>query len=654
MSTLTKTLLLSAALAALVCAAPISHSPAKSDPCAVLGSLNANETTYHHVADCYKSIEYNPDVAKSTLDSLYTLYNDFFVFRDSALTPDLALPFSSPPVDVIAELEKIRQTKYSSDFDFHGDVLSLACSLNDAHVNYNLDCYGSFGFMQPLALYAPVVNGRQSIRVYKDSTENNFTDCEVLEIEGKDATSYLQSWADNKTGFSKDAGVRLNNVLVRQNYKEESQTWTAIAGSFTERSTLPESPTLTYRLQCDHAKGAVDFTSPWIVQYVPSANTFSDKASFVQNICARDPTPSSSRESVGGRNQPYPIENRFKVLHKRELLRREYEEKQRAVLRKRADGGEQSPVQDFPDATFVAGNVTAVYQLKSKPHIGILVVPTMTVERRVEVPAIQAYLTELANRNVTNIIIDTSGNGGGDVAFASLLVTAFFPTQVKDTSAHLARFRDTPAAAALAGADLKDTNYSSYFDPETLADVTTEQAIKTNIFLDGVNLTVNGRVAEYTKEFYMDYQLEEIDQTIKYPWSGDASKITILTDGQCGSACGMFSELMVSKHGVKAVAVGGYSKKELSMFSFAGASVFGLDQLVGEFEKLSVPPTLQYLPYKGTVRVSMIEVYSMNDTIPLEYNPSRYVAAHHIDYTPETARNHDQLWGAVAETAWAA
>ncbi|KAG0213427.1 hypothetical protein BGX28_004483 [Mortierella sp. GBA30] len=621
MSTMTKTLLLSAALAALVCAVPVLHSKAKGDPCAVLGSLNANETAYHHVADCYKSIEYSPDVAKSTLDSLYTLYNDFFVFRDSALTPDLALPFSSPPVDVIAELEKIRQKKYSSDFAFHSDLQSLAYSLNDAHFQY------------------------------ENTTDNNFTDCEVLEIEGKDAISFLQSWVDKKTGYSKDAGVRFNNAFARQTYDQDSQTWSTSRGAFTQRSSLPESSTLTYRLKCDSSKGEIHFTAPWAVAAAPPVGTFTDKASFVQTVCARSSTQSPPPETVGSKHRDLPIEKEFQKLHRLEVFRREFEEKQRNILRKRADGGEVPRVQDFPGATFIAGNRTAVYQLKSKPHIGVLVVPTMDVgDYNAEVATIQGYFAQLAQRNVTNIIIDTYGNGGGLLVFASLLACAFFPTQDSTTCAHLARFRDTPTARALAEADIKKGNNTSYFNFRTISDNAPSQS---NMFLNGENLTVNGRVAEYTRPFYIYYDFESLDQTIKYPWSGDSSKIAILTDGQCGSACGMFSDHLVSKHGVKAVAVGGHSKKELSMFSFAGASVFGLDQLVDEFETLAVPPSLQRLPYKGNVRVPMFEVYSMNDTIPLEYNPSRHVAANRIDYTPETARNQDKLWDAVAEIVWA-
>ncbi|KAF9172585.1 hypothetical protein BGX21_009336 [Mortierella sp. AD011] len=650
-----KSLIVSSALAALACAVPL---PAEQDPCAILGSLKTNETTVQHVADCYNSIEFNSTEAKATLDSLHILYNDFFVFRDSALTPDLALPFVSEPVDVLSGLEAIREKSYAQDYEFHSDLALLIKSLNDAHCTYNPDCYNSFIFKQPLALYAPVMDGRQSIRVFTDATGQDYTDCEVLEINGLDARSYIQAWADRHSGFSKDAGVRFNNALVSHMYNAETQTWSLNMGAITETSTLPSSSHVDYRLRCEPngpGRGqSFHFNAPWSIVNAPAPGTFTDKASFLQQICLTTPASALTPQvavNLGPRNQVPVTESESLTLYRRKVHMQEFNEKRR-LLEKRADGGELvSELKDLPDATFVDGAVTAVYQLKSKPNVGVLVVPTMLVNTSTEVPAIQARLALLAERNVTNIIIDTSSNGGGDVSFACLLSTIFFPSLDKKANSQLARFKVTPAATALASANLANTSTSSYFDPRLLTNKVTGLTFTTNPFLEPVVIKINDHEAEYTDEFYINFDPTMVDQNVTHPWTGDASKITLLTDGQCGSACGMTTDLFV-KHGVKVVGVGGHSKSELSMFSFAGASVIGLDAIVDTFERLSVPSTLARLPYKNQVNIDIIEIYSGNDTTPLEYNPARYAAALRLDYTPETARNHDQLWNAVAETAW--
>ncbi|KAF8989937.1 hypothetical protein BGZ52_000436, partial [Haplosporangium bisporale] len=90
----TFTTLLAAILAVTAAAAPSTR-----DPCATLSRLAVGNATYADVSNCYNSIEYNPALAKSTLTNLRTLFTDFYVFRDTALTPNLALPFTSAPVD---------------------------------------------------------------------------------------------------------------------------------------------------------------------------------------------------------------------------------------------------------------------------------------------------------------------------------------------------------------------------------------------------------------------------------------------------------------------------------------------------------------------------------------------------------------------------
>ncbi|KAF9366778.1 hypothetical protein BGX34_007552 [Mortierella sp. NVP85] len=662
MSKLFKSLLLSAAVA-VVCAAPIAPPPAH-DPCAVLGASLADPattTTMPQVAACYKSIPFDPNQAGVTLDSLYTLYDEFFIFRDSAMTPNLPLPFTQPPVDVLAGINQLRTKKYTTDYDFHADLALLAKSLNDAHVTYLPTCYNSFTFQQQFFLYAPVLNGQQSIRIFQDLTGGNREDCVVTQINGEDATTYLQKWADKNTGFSKDAGVRLNNVLASQQYFPATKTWGPVGGAFAETAVLPEAESLTYNVQCP-GKAAETVQVKWVVAGVPTT-PFTDRASYLRTRCltppkqqapthtpgtgpAPAPGPGNLIKDFGPRHQKPVIENELLIKFRDEQNLRQYAEKE-FMLKKR---GVDVPVHDMDDATLIDGDVTAVYQLKSNVRVGILVVPTMDVTTSTEIPAVQRRLAMLASAGVTHIIIDTFGNGGGDVAFSSLLASVFFPPAEKLTNAHLARFRDSPAATALAAADLLN-RASTYFDPETLGNATTGLPIRTNFFTSPVSFTRNGREAQYTEEFFMDYSTRVLGN-INYPGKNDPTKIVILTDGQCGSACGMTSELFVNKHGVKAVAVGGYHGKDLSMFSFAGASVLGHDAIVDTFEELGVPSVMERLPYRNTVNIGVIEVYSGTDTTPLEYNPLRYVAAHRLDYTPETARSHSRLWAAVAKLAW--
>ncbi|KAG0040099.1 hypothetical protein BGZ82_005151 [Podila clonocystis] len=631
MPSLAKILLLSTALAAAASAAPTSEGY-YADHCSLLAKAQSGQITYQQVANCYRSVDFNPKLAKETIDTLTTFYNDAFVFRDVAMTPNLKSPFTTAPVNAIEGLKKIGQKQYKNDFEFHHDLALLAMSFNDAHTTYAPQCYSSHIFMQPLQLYAPVINGTQSIRVYHDATKSGFENCEVQRINGKNPREAIQSWADKNTGFSKDAGVRFNHALASHRYWAENKVWIDFPGLFSLQFRLPETPYIDYVLKCD-GRYAKKFRGQWEILFIAPDGSFTDKASFVSNLCMHSEPEGPSNPSA---TDPNELNTLLGMLYEREH-------------------GKQDPsLKDLPDAKLWASNNTAVYQLKSMPHVGVLVVPSMEMVSQTEIPAIQGYLSQLAKHGVTNIIIDMSGNFGGQEEFSALLPGIFFDIHGdKSIHAHKTRVRVTPAIQHLAEVDLHNTENSTYWDPTKLADIETFTPFKTNPFTTGVvNLTFNGRSAAFSQEVYSDYDQTIIDSSISYPWSNDPSKIIIMTDGQCGSACGMTSDYLVHRHGVKAVAVGGHHNTPLSMFSFPGASVLDTDAYVESFELLGVESPIRRLPYENSVAVGVTLVFSGNDTVPLEYNPSRFPAAYRLDYTPATAHNHDQLWAAVAKTAW--
>ncbi|KAF9343103.1 hypothetical protein BGX26_006267, partial [Mortierella sp. AD094] len=112
-----------------------SAAPSSKDECGILGNKRATDITYHDVEACYKAIPFDRDIASSIMGSVYLLFKDYYIFRDSALTPDLQRPFSSAPVDIMEQIENIRQTKYTHDYWFDKDIAKAITSLNDAHAS---------------------------------------------------------------------------------------------------------------------------------------------------------------------------------------------------------------------------------------------------------------------------------------------------------------------------------------------------------------------------------------------------------------------------------------------------------------------------------------------------------------------------------------
>ncbi|KAF9117612.1 hypothetical protein BGX30_005308, partial [Mortierella sp. GBA39] len=185
-----KSLVLSASIAVLVTftnAAPAPPAPAPGPPpvshldaCGILGAKKPSEITYQDIVNCYQAIPFNNTNAAATFSTIYTLFNEFYVFKDSAMTPNLQAPFSSPPTDIVGKLEAIGRTKYTSDHKFHTELSRAINSLYDAHAGYYVDCYTQYYFVQSLALYAPVIDDAQTIRVYSDSAagpQRQYKDC---------------------------------------------------------------------------------------------------------------------------------------------------------------------------------------------------------------------------------------------------------------------------------------------------------------------------------------------------------------------------------------------------------------------------------------------------------------------------------------------
>lgn len=110
--------------------------PPTYDACGILGTTPVSEITYNQIVACYKSVPFNSQVAATTLESITTIFNDFYTFRDSALTSNLSSPLSVSPVDILTKLDTVRQANYTSDHQFHHDLSLAIMSLKDAHASY--------------------------------------------------------------------------------------------------------------------------------------------------------------------------------------------------------------------------------------------------------------------------------------------------------------------------------------------------------------------------------------------------------------------------------------------------------------------------------------------------------------------------------------
>ncbi|KAG0308691.1 hypothetical protein BGZ98_007162 [Dissophora globulifera] len=630
-------LILSASLATIATLLT-SAAPITQDPCATLGGLNATELTYDAVANCYRAFTYNSEIATKTLATVRTIFNDYYIFRDSALTPDLQAPFSSAPVDIMNVLDLIGQKKYRSDYEFHNDIYNAVQSLHDAHAGYSVNCYNAYLFAQPLNLYAPVVDGKQSMRVFVDLARRGYEDCEVTTIDGVDALSYIYKWSDSLS-YSKDSGVRQNQALATQIFNYESEDFILSSGEFAERATLPENPYVDYVLQCGTTADPIRLRENWRVLPL-TGKGFSDMDSYLSNVCY-PPKPTEQPSNMYKRELDQPVKRQlFPVARKSALL-------------DATPSPATLPTQGLAQAVQLGhGNATVWYTLKDKPNVGVIVVSTHVAEDAELDIALQG-LELFSKANVTNIIIDFQGNTGGSVAFASFLVQLFFPsTSQLDTSLR-SDLRVTKSIQDLSTAAF-NVSEAGLYDAAGYIDLDTKQTYTNDdLFLQSISLTRNGRQTGYTESTTLQPAiLPKIEALASYPWTNQPNNIRILSDGRCGSACALSAHYLHGKYNVAAYSIGGVRGDNLSIFSFAGGAVSALHDINKIYAANKVVSPMENLPYEGDIRVPILEVYADSTDVPLEYDASKYPANYRVDFTPENARSRDVMWTQVATHAW--
>src|SRR5690606_12395522 len=139
-----------------------------------------------------------------------------------------------------------------------------------------------------------------------------------------------------------------------------------------------------------------------------------------------------------------------------------------------------------------------------------------------------------------------TGNGGGYVNFAYDLVDWMFPTE-NQTSVYESDLRASMSVKALAQKDLQRDDYASYFNPDSFSDPVTGERHDSNFFIqDKLERRVQHRLG-YSSRVFMNHRLGYFNMDM--PWQHDAQRIVVMTDGACGSACGMTLNRLKNRHG---------------------------------------------------------------------------------------------------------
>lgn len=200
---------------------------------------------------------------------------------------------------------------------------------------------------------------------------------------------------------------------------------------------------------------------------------------------------------------------------------------------------------------------------------------------------------------------------------------------------------------------------AGYFDAYKYVDLNngtgTERYQNNDLFEHPITITRNGRTNLWTEKTMLYPEFVPANYTAaisSFTWSDKVSNIRILTDGRCGSACGMASYFFTRRYNVTSYSIGGIHGEDLSMFSFAGASTVELSEVQSWYKASNMTSPMADLLYAGIVSFSWLQMYGEGRTLPLEYDAELYRPTHRLDYTPANVRSREALWKEVAAASW--
>lgn len=154
---------------------------------------------------CLQSVPFNDAVATRFID----YYNMTLQFQSTlAFLKDPPTSYQQPPVDVQQVLRQIQSNVtagyYKNQYSFEADLQLLVQRTHDSHVTLSAGILDAFSFLSPYSLVSVSVDGKQAPEVYINedlllAKIQGYTPSPVTQINGEDVVEYLTKFAELNT-----------------------------------------------------------------------------------------------------------------------------------------------------------------------------------------------------------------------------------------------------------------------------------------------------------------------------------------------------------------------------------------------------------------------------------------------------------------------
>jgi hypothetical protein len=623
-------LLAVAATAATATATNTVHSAVSADPCA---SIQANTLVSVPAAlACLDSIPFDLNRRDATIEMLLRGM-ELYTFVDIAAQPPA--PFDA--VDLVQELGAIvvQNITYSSDLRMHIAIADIFRKLGDAHTRYRPPaCYLKFNFYNAFSLFGfggkvtgkPILGVVDPIGVAEGLSprDHNFeaviaamdaqygagwskrvADATVLLIDGLDAWDQLFAFANSSVGVAKSAETRAFLSLTKFFPDSTSLGWwtkrnfnwnglppASVNFTLLERGAM--KPT-TYVSPFYMASPYDIISSQLLLQDCYSPSSVGAKASKASNATAAA-NKATAAELDASTGSPFVA---------------------RVPRSATAAPGPAGFRQVYTDGQFVTFWV-------GKTNAGVLslamFLPTFEIPDATSAStfanSIRRGFEIGAALGATQLIIDLTANGGGNICagIALLNATNLFVSEI---------YSDMPGSSlanAMATA-LENTTDSAWSAAAYDSAATGLPFTNASWLVPGVMRKRGGRKRAYSQ--YLHLSEQSCGANFPFPplTQFNASSVRIVTHGECGSTCALFTNHASRYAHVRTAVVGVHNPSNQQVTSFPGLQVLEDSEIYASIAEanLSGPFVPVHVP-GGSWRACIREIYGHSDhDTPLEY-----------------------------------
>ncbi|KAF8668075.1 Peptidase family S41 [Rhizoctonia solani] len=683
--------------------------PTRSDPCAAISNSTWVKPSELH--SCFSYFPFNTTLRDNIVDVLSKTFDQFHTSTRFHL--DMPEPYKDITIDILGELQRIKQSTYSSDFELHQDISRTIKRLGDGHAGYNNYCYDSLFITYlpfPLAVLAqPGNEDIQNIHIVPEASEivrkefgggalniwhsglgrnlSDFDGARIVSIQGQDPWTTVDAYAAI-SGDYQSKTTRQNNFF--SSYQIPGYRM----GDFAQSALPIRGDSLSLTLVRNGSTTEETYNVPYLSRKEREIRNFTNASELWDNNCqAKVLTNGRSlvdRISVaqakttftqGGGSpispeDPYSAPARFQSDP---IIPRVHRGRRLAVSSLVNDGPQLDIT--LPEHLVPTGNVSGAGDM----HWQVLTcgLDPLRIFDWYPTPVLQQNaldgLDAVKSKGASRLLIDVTNNGGGTICLASWLHRVLAgPEPGLDFQPGMngsVRARELPRKivnsitsdrTGLGALELID----SFYTPSEWKDVDNKTFPANYNWLEpGLDIQING-IADLFSQRIGDTCLPfHLDPPTTRPF--EFENIAIMSNGRCASSCSLFSVLMHTKYNVKTVVVGGkpgttqqycgvvggqssnfaQMDSELKTFGSKKEPLSPPDFLTNSFQGRPVLPPV-YIPQSNVkAGITWRLAFSPADSSTFEEFKS-HPAQHVFPLLPSTVNNPKALWSDVSKRLW--